>query len=147
MSPVGTGIVEEEDGCGGKVEELEGSGTTELLLGAGGITLDAEVGAGVEMLLEAGGTTLVSEVGAGVEMLEETGISLVWEVGSGSLLDEVPALVGAAPEEDAPAEGEDISEVKELELFFLGFFLGVVVQPLIVRASKLSKIPEIFLRI
>ena len=130
MSPVGTGIVDEEDGCGGKVVELDGSGgTTELLLlSAGGITLDALVGAGVE-LLEAGGS------------------SLVWEVGAGSLLDEVPALVGATPEEDAPAEDEDISEVKELELFFLGFFFGVVVQPLIVRASKLSKTPEIFLRI
>ena len=129
MSPVGTGIVEEEDGAGGNVEELEGcGGTSELLLGAGGITLVAEVGAGVE-LLEAGGT------------------SLVWDVGVGSLLDEVPALVGATPEEEIPAEDEDISEVKELELFFLGFFFGVVVQPLIVRASKLSKIPEIFLRI
>lgn len=148
MSPVGTGIVEDEDGCGGKVEELEGcGGTTELLLGAGGMTLDALVGAGVELLLGTGGIMLVAEVGAGVELLEVGGTSLVWEVGIGSLLDEVPALVGAAPEEDTPAEDEDISEVKELELFFLGFFFGVVVQPLIVRASKLSKIPEIFLRI
>ena len=130
MSPVGTGIVEEEDGCGGKVAELDGSGgTTELLL------------------LGAGGVTLVTEVGAGVELLEAGGSSLVLEVGTGSLLDEVPALVGETPEEDTPAEDEDISEVKELELFFLGFFFGVVVQPLIVRASKLNKIPEIFLRI
>ena len=129
MSPVGTGVVEEDDGCGGKVEELDGSGgTTELLLGAGGITL-------------------VAEVGAGVELLETGGSSLVWEVGAGSLLDEVPSLVGEIPDEDSPAEDEDISKVKELELFFLGFFFGVVVQPLIVRASKLSKIPEIFLRI
>ena len=108
--------------------------------------LDALVGAGVELLLGAGGIMLVAEVGAGVELLEAGGTSLVWEVGVGSLLDEVPALVGAAPE-DTPAEDEDISEVKELELFFLGFFLGVAVQPLIVRANKLSKIPEIFLRI
>ena len=129
MSPVGTGIVEDEDGCGGKVVELDGCGGK------------------VELLLGAGGTTLVVEVGAGVELLEAGGISLVWEVGVGSLLDEVTALVGAAPEEDTPAEDEDISDVKELELFFFGFFFGVLVQPLIVRASKLSKIPEIFLRI
>ena len=129
MSPVGTGMVEEEDGCGGKVVELDGCGGT------------------VELLLGAGGTTLVVLVGAGVELLEAGGISLVWEVGVGSLLDEVPALVGAAPEEDTPAEDEDIPDIKELELFFFGFFFGVLVQPLIVRASKLSKIPEIFFRI
>ena len=121
MSPVGTGIVEEEDGCGGKVVELDGCGGK------------------VELLLGEGGTTLVALVGA-TPLLE-----LDDEIGS--LLDEVPALVGAAPDEDTPAEDEDISEVKELELFFLGFFFGVVVQPLMVRASKLSKIPEIFLRI
>lgn len=115
------------------------------------MTLVALVGAGVE-LLGVGGTTLVALVGAGLELLGAGGTTLVSEVGAtplleltdevDSLVEDVPALVGAAPEED-----EDISEVKELELFFLGFFFGVLVQPLIVRASKLSKIPEIFLRI
>ena len=111
-----------------------------LLLGAGGTMLLALVGAGVELLLEAGGISLVADVVAGplLELVD----------GIGSLLDETgTGLVGAITEELTPAEDKEISDVKELELFFLCFFFGALVQPLTVRASKLIKIPVAFFRI